>query len=94
VGHGAPQRHRLAVQIKMWSWDADWTRPLEQLRQAYAAYEGITGGVILSTSERVSDHVEARRRELETELHIPIKVILRGELIRLFVAHLPGLVEE
>jgi len=30
---------------------------------------------------------------LETELHIPIKVILRGELIRLFVAHLPALVE-
>ena len=86
--------HRLAVQIKMWSWDADWTRPLEQLRQAYGAYDGITGGVILSTSENVTDRFEARRRALETELHIPIKVILRGELIRLFVAHLPELVVE
>lgn len=85
--------HRLAVQIKMWSWDADWTRPLEQIRQAYEAYDGITGGVILSTSERVSDRFEAHRRELETELHIPIKVILRSELIRLFIAHLPDLVD-
>ena len=41
--------HRLAVQIKMWSWDASWTRPLEQIRQAHGAYEGITAGVILST---------------------------------------------
>lgn len=85
--------HRLAVQIKMWSWDADWTRPLDQLRQAYEAYDGITGGVILSTSERVSARFEAHRRELEAELHIPIKFILRGELIRLFMAHLPELVE-
>jgi hypothetical protein len=85
--------HRLAVQIKMWNWDADWTRPLEQIRQAYEAYDGITGGVILSTSERVSDRFEAHRRALETELHIPVKVILRGELLRLFIAHLPDLVE-
>jgi Restriction endonuclease len=85
--------HRLAVQIKMWSWDADWTRPLDQLRQAYGAYDGITGGVILSTSERVSDRFEARRRDLETELHMPIRVILRSELIRLFVTHLPVLMD-
>ena len=85
--------HRLAVQIKMWSWDADWTRPLDQLRQAYGAYDRITGGVILSTSERVSDRFEARRRDLETELHMPIRVILRSELIRLFVTHLPVLMD-
>jgi hypothetical protein len=81
--------HRLAVQIKMWSWDADWTRPLEQIRQASVAYEGITGGVILSTSERVSERFEEHRRKLETELRIPIRVVLRQELVRLFVAHLP-----
>ncbi|HEY3411686.1 MAG TPA: restriction endonuclease [Armatimonadota bacterium] len=85
--------HRLVVQIKMWNSEADWTRPLEQLSQAYEAYDGITGGVILSTSESVSDRFEALRRELETELHIPIKVILRRDLIRLFVAHLSELVE-
>jgi hypothetical protein len=81
--------HRLAVQIKMWSWDADWTRPLEQIRQASGAYEGITGGVILSTSERVSERFEEHRRKLEAEVRIPIRVVLRQELVRLFVAHLP-----
>jgi hypothetical protein len=81
--------HRLAVQVKMWSWDADWTRPLEQIRQASGAYEGITGGVILSTSERVSERFEEHRRKLEAELRIPIRVVLRQELVRLFVAHLP-----
>jgi hypothetical protein len=87
--------HRLAVQIKMWSWDADWTRPLEQIRQASGAYEGITGGVILSTSERTSERFEEHRRRLESELRIPIRVVLRQELVRLFVAHLPeiGLAE-
>jgi hypothetical protein len=81
--------HRLAVQIKMWSWDADWTRSLEQIRQASGAYEGITGGVILSTSERVSERFEEHRRKLEAEVRIPIRVVLRQELVRLFVAHLP-----
>jgi hypothetical protein len=83
--------HRLAVQIKMWSWDADWTRPLDQIRQAHAAYEGITGGVILSTSERVTEHFEAERRAIETELRIPVRVVLRDELVDLFVANLPRL---
>ncbi len=83
--------HRLAVQIKMWSWDAGWTRPLDQIKQAYGAYEGITGGVILSTSEGVTDRFEERRSELEAELKIPIRVILRDELVRLFVANLPRL---
>lgn len=87
--------HRLAVQIKMWSWDADWTRPLDQIRQASGAYEGISGGVILSTSERTSERFEEHRRHLESELRIPIRVVLRQELVRLFVAHLPeiGLAE-
>lgn len=83
--------HRLAVQIKMWSWDANWTRPLDQIRQAHTAYDGITGGVILSTSERVTDAFEERRRGLEAELRIPVRVILRSELVRLFLSNLPRL---
>lgn len=83
--------HRAAVQIKMWSWDADWTRPLDQIHQAHGAYEGITAGVILSTSERVSDRFEHARVNLETELRIPIRVLLREELVRLFLSNLPRL---
>jgi hypothetical protein len=83
--------HRLAVQIKMWTWDADWTRPLEQIRQAYDAYEGITGAIVLSTSERLTERFEARRREVEAQLRVPVCVVLRQELVRAFLRHLPDL---
>lgn len=83
--------HRLAVQIKMWTWDADWTRPLEQVRQAYGAYENITGALILSTSERTTDRFEERRKQVEAELRIPVRVVLRKELVRAFLTHLSGL---
>jgi hypothetical protein len=83
--------HRAAVQIKMWSWDADWIRPLDQIRQAHGAYEGITAGVILSTSEQVTDRFEAARAALEAELRILVRVLLREELVRLFLTNLPRL---
>ena len=87
-------QHRLAVQVKMWEWDAAWTRPLDQIRQAYRAYEGITAGVIIATSETASNGFEAARVALEKELRIPVQVILRKDLLRLFIAHLPEIVGE
>ncbi|WP_437713010.1 restriction endonuclease [Sorangium sp. So ce448] len=84
--------HRVAVQIKMWTWDADWTRPLEQIKKACQSYEGITSGVILSTSERVTPAFEAERAKLQKELGLPVRVVLRQELLRLFIQHLPTLV--
>ena len=86
--------HRVAVQIKMWEWDADWTRPLDQIRQAYHAYEGITAAVIFSTSEKTTNSFEAARAKLEKELRIPVRVILRKELLKLFISHLPKIVVE
>lgn len=86
--------HRVAVQIKMWTWDADWTRPLQQIKKAVESYEGITAGVILSTSEKVTPKFEAERVKLEKELHLPIRVVLRRALLRLFIRHLPGLVPD
>ncbi|MDC0750004.1 restriction endonuclease [Polyangium mundeleinium] len=84
--------HRVAVQIKMWSWDTDWTRPLQQIKKACQSYEGITSGVILSTSERVTPGFETARTELQKELGLPVRVVLRRELLRLFIHHLPKLV--
>ncbi len=84
--------HRVAVQIKMWTGDASWTRPLQQIKQAAQSYEGITSGVILSTSEGVTPDFEAARQKLEKEIRLPIRVILRRELLRLFIQHLPALV--
>jgi restriction endonuclease len=84
--------HRVAVQIKMWTWDAGWTRPLQQIKQACQSYEGITSGVILSTSERVTPAFEAARAKLQKELRLPVRVVLRRDLLRLFIQHLPKLV--
>lgn len=84
--------HRVAVQIKMWTWDAGWTRPLQQIKKACQSYEGITSGVILSTSERVTPEFEAARVKLQKELGLPVRVVLRRELLRLFIQHLPKLV--
>lgn len=84
--------HRVAVQIKMWTWDAAWTRPLEQIKKACQSYEGITSGVILSTSERVTPEFEAARAKLQKEIGLPVRVILRRELLRLFIQHLPRLI--
>jgi hypothetical protein len=86
--------HRLVVQVKMWQWEMNWTRPLQQIEEAYAAYEGITAGAILSTSERMTPEFEAAWAELETRLRIPIRVVLREDLLRLFIAHLPDLVAD
>lgn len=52
---------------------------------------GITAGVILSTSERVTERFEKARTDLEAEFRIPVRVLLREELVRLFLANLPRL---
>lgn len=85
---------RVAVQMKMWDWDADSTSPLHQLRQAYGAYDGITAGIVMATSAQTTSLFEEKRKELEAELRIPIKVILRKELMKLFLMHLPGMISD
>lgn len=78
--------HRVAVQITM-CWDADSTLPLDQIRHAAGSYEGITSAIIIATSEKSSKEFEEARRQLEKELHIPINMIYRSRLLRLFFAN-------
>lgn len=82
-------QHCAAVQIKMWEWDAAWTRPLDQIKQACLAYEGITAGVIISTSKRTTPEFDNACTLLRSELGIPIRVILRQELLRKVIGALP-----
>jgi hypothetical protein len=84
--------HRIAVQIKMWEGKASWTHPLNQIRKAVESYEGITSGVVISTTEGVTDEFEQARVKLEKELGIPVRILLRRDVLRLFIRHLPGLV--
>jgi hypothetical protein len=85
---------RVAVQIKMWDWNAESDHPLQQLRKAYQEYEGVTAGVLMTTAEGTTTSFERKRQELEIELRIPIRVVARKQLIRLFMTHLPSLLQE
>jgi predicted Mrr-cat superfamily restriction endonuclease len=84
--------HRIAVQIKMWDLETAWTRPLEQIREAYNSYDGITSAVIISTTDGASEDFEKARRALENEIHIPVRMIFKKELLRLLITHLPNVV--
>jgi hypothetical protein len=88
--------HAAAVQIKMWTgqpWD-NLERAIEQVREAYDWYEGITSGVIVTLLDGISPAVEARVAEVAQELHIPIRVLLKRDVTRLFMQHLPTLVSD
>jgi len=85
--------HRVAVQIKMWSWDADSTEPLEQIQRAFESYEGITAGAILTTAERTTRAFERARKSLERKLRAPIRVFVRQDVLRLLLTNLTKLVE-
>lgn len=43
-------------------------------------------------AERVTPEFEAARAKLQKELGLPVRVILRRELLRLFIQHLPRLI--
>jgi selenocysteine lyase/cysteine desulfurase len=75
----------------MWERQADWIRPLEQVRQAYNNYEGITSSVVFSTAEEGTEAFEKAREKLEKELKISVRVLFRKEMMRLFITHLGSL---
>lgn len=86
--------HAAAVQIKMWqgsAWD-DLARAIAQIREAYDWYDGITSGVIVTLLDDVSNATEQEVVALSEELHIPVRVLLKEDVIGLFLQHLPSLV--
>lgn len=87
-------QHRAAVQIKMWNWDADATSPLRQIEHACSAFEGITAGVVLCTAERTTGDFDKELDAMQKRLRIPIKVILRRQLMQLFLAHMAVLLPQ
>jgi hypothetical protein len=86
--------NQVVVQIKMWDLEADRTRPLDQIRDAYVTYQGTTAGVVLSTSNDMTPRFVEELERLKNDLRIPIRVILREELMRLFIRYLPELVPD
>lgn len=82
------ERHLTAVQLKMWEGNAVDTRPLDQLRTAYAHWPGVTSCAVITTAEGVHPAFERARRELEEELAVPVEVVSRTRLLSMFVGQL------
>lgn len=85
--------HNVAIQVKMWEGEADLKRPLDQIKEAYDNYENISAGVIITTSESISEDFEKQRRKLEGQLNIPIRIIDKMELTKIFLKYLPEFIE-
>lgn len=77
----------VGVQVKKHK-GTEWS--LESLEQLCRARErrGIHAGVIVTTAEETNEGFDAARNQLEDDLKIPIKVILRDEFIDLMLTHL------
>jgi len=85
--------HTVAVQVKMWEGGAGWERPLNQIREAHQSYPLVTSAIILTTATHEEPSFEQARFALEKELGIPVRTICRDELLRLFLRHLPEIVD-
>jgi hypothetical protein len=75
----------IVVQVKNYTGDID-ARVLEQIEQAHNHYsrEGrILAGVIMTTAEKEVGDFSAKKEDLERRLGIPIKLVLRKQLIEL-----------
>ncbi len=88
-GLGVP--HNVAVQVKMWTNERgnDLTEALEQLKRAYLYYPEITSAVVITTLEDTGGRSTRGSESLSKELGIPIRIVLRDDLLNLFLRHLP-----
>lgn len=86
-GLGIP--HRVVVQVKMWEGEGKLDRPIEQIRQACLNYDAITSAAIFTTLDAVDESSEHHIKQLSKELGIPVKLLLKDEVLELFLQHLP-----
>ena len=92
-GLGVP--HNVAVQVKMWTDELgdDLAGPIEQIKRAYLHYPEITSAVIITTLESIGGRAEHDVERLSGELGVPVRVVLRDDLLELFLRHLPEMTE-
>lgn len=84
-------QHSVAVQLKMWTDELgdDLNEALEQVKRAHLHYSGVTSAVIITTLKDIGDQARHDKEILSEELGIPIQVVLRDDLLDLFLRHLP-----
>lgn len=82
----------VAVQLKMWDGVAVDQQPLEQLRLAHTTWHGITGGVVITTAERIDPSFLHAARQLEEQTAMCVKIVARREVLGLLARELPAIV--
>lgn len=85
--------YRVAVQVKMWDGEGDVSGALGQIRRACKEHENISAGLVLTTLTSLTDGTEEAREQLEGELNRPIAIMLRDEVVDLFLRHIPDIVQ-
>ncbi len=80
--------HRVAVQVKKWSGESDLFHPLAQIKEAYSNYEGVTSAAIFTTLDFITESAEGAVRDMSEELHIPINVLLKEDVLDLLMRSL------
>jgi hypothetical protein len=82
----------IVVQVKNYDEEIN-ALVLEQLRRAYKRYSAdgkLLALVVMTTAERASEDLNRGARDLERELGIPVKLILRREMMKLLADGLMG----
>ena len=80
-----------AIQVKTWTDELgnDLTATLEQLKRAYLCYPEIISAVLITTLEDTGGRSTLGSESLSKELGIPVRIVLRDDLLNLFLRHLP-----
>jgi len=84
--------YAIAVQIKMWEGEGDLSGAFDQLRTACQEYENVSAGIVLTTLQSLKEGTEESREKLARELGRPILILLRDEVLDMFLRHMPDLV--
>jgi len=79
--------YKIALQLKHHDGMHEDRRALEQIELARELH-GVDAGIIVTTSDGVSDVFEEKRAALEGKLGIDVRIITRDELVELVMRHL------
>jgi hypothetical protein len=79
--------YKIALQLKQHDGIHEDRRALEQLELAREVHN-VDAGIIVTTSDSVSDVFEEKRAVLEGKLGIDVRIIVRDELVELVMKHL------
>lgn len=86
--------YSVVIQVKMWGGEGDISPALQQIETACEYYPEVSAGVVLTTLESLADETEEQVEEARSRLDRPILVLMREDVLDLFLKHIPDIVQE